>query len=372
MIVGKNRATKLVVDLHALQQNIKNEKKLLQSQTEIFAVVKANGYGHGLIEVAKAAVGAGATGLCVAILDEALALREAAIIVPILVLGITETANAKLAQENNISLTVGSLEWLHQYQQINGDATAQENLKVHLVVDTGMGRIGFRDVDQLAQAVLLVRNAPFEFEGIFTHFATADETDDSYFKQQLNTWHLLTDQIDKMPRYVHVANSATSLWHLPVTGNMIRLGITMYGLNPAGTAIAAPFALQPVLRLESHLNFVKQIKAGSFVSYGATYQASSDEWIGTIPIGYADGYPRRMQGFHVLINGQFCEIVGRVCMDQMMIKLPAKLSVGTRVTLIGQQNGQQISCDDVAQYAETINYEILTSMAPRLQREYLN
>lgn len=371
MAVGEHRTTKLIINLAALQHNIKNEKKLLSPATKLFAVVKANAYGHGLVQVARAAVAGGADGLCVAILDEALELRHAGIVAPILVLGITEPENADVAQHDNIALTVGSVEWLQQYQQLIAGKSLVGQLQLHLALDTGMGRIGFRTVAELDQALQLMKQLPVNLAGIFTHFATADEVSSDYFNQQIANWHRLTDNLTVLPKLVHVSNSATSLWHLPVTGNMIRFGMAMYGLNPSGKAIEPPFELQPVLSLVSKIDFVKQIKKGDFVSYGATYQAKNDEWIGTIPLGYADGYPRRMQGFHVLIAGQFCEIVGRVCMDQMMIRLPRKMAVGTDVTLIGQQLGQQISCEAVAEYAHTINYEIMTSMAVRLKREYI-
>ncbi|WP_137597974.1 alanine racemase [Paucilactobacillus kaifaensis] len=371
MVVGEHRATKLVINLAALQSNIKNEKKLLPASTRLFAVVKANAYGHGLVQVANAAVAGGADGLCVAILDEALELRHAGIKVPVLVLGITEPENAMLAQKDDISLTVGSTEWLLQYCQLLQNQLVTGKLKVHLALDTGMGRIGFRVRDEFDHALRLVQKRPFSFEGIFTHFATADEVSFDYFTQQMDTWHQLTDHMESLPEFIHVSNSATSLWHLPVTGNMIRFGIAMYGLNPSGRIIDPPFELQPVLSLVTKIDFVKQVQKGSSISYGATYQAKDDEWIGTIPLGYADGYPRRMQGFHVLVDGEFCEIVGRVCMDQMMIKLPHKMAAGTEVTLIGQQKGQQISCEDVAEYAHTINYEIMTSLATRLKREYV-
>ncbi len=249
MVVGEHRTTKLVIDRDALRQNIKNEKSLLASDTNLFAVVKANAYGHGLVQIAQEAIAAGADGLCVAILDEALELRNAAIDVPILVLGITEVDNAAIAQQYNISLTVGSVEWLQDFQRMAFKHASSNKLNVHLAVDTGMGRIGFREIGEFKQALQLVNQAPFNFEGLFTHFATADETNQDYFNHQMTIWHQLTDDMDTMPPIVHVANSATSLWHLPVTGNMIRFGMAMYGLNPSGYEIETPFKLKPVLSL---------------------------------------------------------------------------------------------------------------------------
>lgn len=369
MVVGTHRATKLLIDRQAIRSNISQQLAKLTPGTALFAVVKANGYGHGLIEVAKTALSAGASGFCVAILDEGLALREAGLTQPILVLGITDVAQASLAADYDISLSIGSVDWLKRYQQ---QVTTTKPLKVHLALDTGMGRIGFRQTDELTQAVALVRQTPFNFEGVFTHFATADEADERYFKLQFTNWQKLVATIDPLPRFVHVSNSATGMWHTNIAGNLVRMGISLYGQNPSGTALTPSLSLHPALSLVSEINFVKSLKKGDCVSYGATYQAQQDEWIGTIPIGYADGYPRAMQGFHVLIDGQFCEIVGRVCMDQMMVRLPHQLPVGTAVTLIGQQGEREITVTQIADYVGTINYEILTGLAPRLDRQYLN
>ncbi|KRM09750.1 alanine racemase [Paucilactobacillus suebicus] len=369
MVVGTNRPTKLIIDRQAIKNNIVNQQAKLNDGTEIFAVVKANAYGHGLVGTAYTALSAGATGLCVAILDEGLELRRAGITEPILVLGITEPEQAALAIENDISLTVGSLEWFKRYREIqsNGDV-----LKVHIALDTGMGRIGFRDTDELSKALNVVQGEDFNFEGIFTHFATADEQNHDYFIHQYDQWKKLISVVNPLPKYVHVSNSATGLWHTNIAGNMVRMGISLYGLNPSGKVLTPTMNLQPALSLVSHLDFVKQLHKGESVSYGATYQAAKNEWIGTIPLGYADGYPRAMQGFHVIIDGGFCEIVGRVCMDQLMIRLPRKLNIGTKVTLIGNDGDKSISATDIADYVGTINYEILTGLSDRIVRKYIN
>lgn len=369
MVVGTHRATKLLIDRQAIRHNIKQQQKKLTPDTALFAVVKANAYGHGLVAVAQTALEAGAKGFCVAILDEGLALRQAGLTQPILVLGITDPEQAHVAAENDISLTVGSLEWFTAYQKL---PQSKQPLKIHLALDTGMGRIGFRETPELKQALAVVRTAAFDFEGVFTHFATADEQDDHYFMQQFHKWEMLTKIIDPLPRYVHISNSATGMWHTNIAGNMVRMGISLYGQNPSGDVLQPSLALQPAISLVSKIDFVKPLHAGECVSYGATYRAEQDEWIGTIPLGYADGYPRAMQGFHVLVNGHFCEVVGRVCMDQMMIRLPHELPIGTDVTIFGRQGDQQITVTQIADYVGTINYEILTGLAPRLDRQYLN
>ena len=370
MVEGWHRASRLVVDAAAIRQNVKKEIERLDPQSELFAVIKADAYGHGLIPVARYTEQAGATGFCVAILDEALTLREAGFAEPILVLGITNVKWAALAAEKNVSLTVGDVEWLTKAAP---QLTAEHPLKVHLALDTGMGRIGFQESDGLNQAAKLLINDPrFVFEGVFTHFATADEKDPTYFNLQVDRFHKLVDTLPEKPRYVHVSNTATSLWHAACNGNLIRFGVGIYGMNPSGTVLEPPYDLQPAMTLESRLSFSKLLKKGRSVSYGATYTAEQDEWIGTVPIGYADGYPRCLQGFHVLVDGHFCEIVGRVCMDQLMIRLPHEYPAGTSVILAGQSQGKSISMTDIADYVGTINYEITCGFTERLPRVYKN
>ncbi len=168
-----------------------------------------------------------------------------------------------------------------------------------------------------------------------------------------------------------MANSATGLWHREtITANTIRMGISMYGQNPSGRDLKLTLDLQPVSSLVSSISFVKQLKAGRSVSYGATYIAKQDEWLATLPIGYADGYPRCMTGYKVLVDGQFCDIAGRVCMDQMMIRLPKYYPVGTPVVLMGKSGDQEITATDLAERAGTINYEILTNISNRVHRIY--
>ncbi|WP_395386908.1 alanine racemase [Pediococcus parvulus] len=371
MNTGTHRPTVIKVDAQAIRQNIKQELGRLQPGNELFAVIKANGYGHGLTHVARFASEAGATGFCVAILDEALELREAGFNQPILVLGIVEPKYAQILADQKISVAVGSQQWLEEANKVLcGDSV----VRVHFALDTGMGRIGFQEPVELKAAVayLKMHSDCFLFEGIFTHFATADELDDHYFNTQVARFKAFMAILTKKPRYVHVANSATSLWHKACEGNMIRFGIALYGMNPSGRMIKEPYELQPALALTSALVFVKLLKKGRSVSYGATYTAEEDEWIGTVPIGYADGYPRCLQGFHVLVNGHFCEIVGRVCMDQLMIRLPKRYEIGTEVVLIGRSGDKEISMVDVAEKSGTINYEIACGFSSRIPRSYLN
>jgi len=370
MLPSIHRPAYVEVDLAKLKKNLQNELNSVPEGTKVFAVVKANAYGHGLIKVAKMELEYGATGLCVATLDEGLELRDSGVEAPILVLGIVPVEYAKVAARANISLTVGSLDWLKVAVQLR-----TTNLRVHLAVDSGMGRIGFQEKADLIEACNFLNEHKEAFipEGLFTHFATADSPDEKYFEKQVKRFKEMQSDLPIKFTYVHCANSATALWHQELATNVIRDGIALYGLNPSGTDITKlPYKLEPALSLYSELVFVKKVKAGESIGYGATYTSDKDEWIGTVPVGYADGWLRRMQGSEVLINGQRCQNVGRICMDQFMVRLPGELPVGTKVTLIGKDGDDEITATDAAQYAGTINYEILCCLNERLPRVYKN
>ncbi len=373
MVTATHRESRVLVSEAAIQHNIHHALRRLAAGTALLAVVKADGYGHGLLRVARVAAASGATGFCVAVLDEALALRQAGFTQPILVLGIVDPRYADLAAAQDIALPVGSLAWLAAALPVL-EAAKVKPLRVHLAVDSGMGRIGFRDPAALkAAAAFAAAQSVFDIEGLFTHFATADAADTTYFTTQVARFKAMLAALPTRPRYVHVANSATSLWHAACACNAIRFGVAMYGLNPSGREIpTTPYELEPALSVVSALSFTKRLEAGAAVSYGATYRAQAAEWIGTVPMGYADGWLRRLQGFHVLVDGQFCEIVGRICMDQFMIRLPHDYAPGTPVVLVGRSGGQAITLQDVADYSHTIHYEIACGLSERLPRESVN
>ncbi|MFT8740674.1 MAG: alanine racemase [Liquorilactobacillus satsumensis] len=373
MVEGTHRNTYAEVDLEVIKQNINAEKKLMDTQQSLFAVVKANAYGHGLVEVSQAAHAAGVDGFCVAIIDEGLKLRSIGLSEMILVLGVNPAAQAVVMAQNNLSATVDSLEFLEDAAVFLRAHKLQ--LAVHLALDTGMSRIGFRTPAALAAAVTFLKahQTEFKFEGIFTHFATADSSKadaQAYYRQQLTRFQQLMAVVAEKPRYVHVANSAASLWHREAKEDAVRFGVAMYGLNPSGGDLELPPVFKPALSLSSEIISLRRLAAGESVGYGKTYTAKNDEWIATVPIGYADGWLRRMQGFAVLVAGKSCEIVGRVCMDQIMIRLPQKIAVGTRVTLIGENQGKTITAQDVATYSETIHYEVLCALSERVPRYY--
>ncbi|USS84881.1 alanine racemase [Fructilactobacillus myrtifloralis] len=373
MVIGKNRNGQILINETAIRHNVQQAVDRLPRGTELFAVVKADGYGHGAVVAARLAKQAGATGFCVAILDEAIQLREAGFVTePILVLGLTDVAQLALIAKYQITVTVADVAWLHDAQRVKQALGLTTPIKFFLALDSGMGRIGLQtpaEVDTFVRDYATL-HPDFEWQGVYTHFATADSPDQEYFDFQVANFRELLAQFPHRPRYVSVANSATDLWHSIPEANLVRYGVAMYGLNPAGTALTPPFPLVPALSLTSELVYVKQVQSGRSIGYGATYQVDTPQWIGTVPMGYADGLRRDLQGFFVLINGQRCPIVGRVCMDQLMVKLPKHLPVGTKVTIIGSDQEQTISLQEMAEYCHTIHYELACGFSTRVPRLY--
>ena len=364
------RDTWAEVNLDNIYENIINLKKHLSSQTKLFAVVKANAYGHGDVEVAKVALYAGADYLAVAFLDEALALRKKGISAPILVLGATRPESAKIASEERITLTVFQDDWL---QQAKSHLQDEDILFVHVKCDSGMGRLGIRSRIEFETIESTLReDSRFVFEGIYTHFATADSLNEDYYHKQLGAFQEMLSWLKSKPQLIHASNSAASLRFPEATFNAVRMGIAMYGLTPSVEMEGLlPFPLRPALSLKTRIVNVKELKKGESVSYGATYTAMENEWIATLPIGYADGWIRKLQGQEVLINGKKAPIVGRICMDQCMIKLPENTPNHTEITLIGNSDGQEITADEIAAKLETINYEITCMIASRIPRVYI-
>ena len=365
MKASKHRSTVARVDLDAIAFNVQQVSDHIPSQALKYAVVKANAYGHGVVAVTKK-LAPQVDGFCVSNMDEALEIREEGLQHPILILGVVPSETVNLAKEQDIRLTVASLAWLNQLlgeEDLSG-------LKVHIKVDSGMGRIGFRRIEEIKEAERLLLAAGAEIEGIFTHFATADEADDRKFQAQYQFFKEVLAALETLPPIVHASNSATSLWHADTIFTAVRLGDVMYGLNPSGSVLALPYEIKPALSLVSELVHVKQLEAGQDIGYGATYTTEEPQWIGTIPIGYADGWIREMQNFHVLIKGEFCPIVGRVSMDQITVRLPEELPLGTKVTLIGREGEKEITSTEVADYRGTINYEVVCLLSDRIPRDY--
>lgn len=368
------RDTWVEIDLDAIAYNVGELRKKLHPENKLIAVVKANGYGHGALQVARTALRSGANYLAVAFLDEAISLRKQGITAPILVLGASRPKDVMTAIKYKVTLTVYYKDWLEEAVQfLNKD----DSLTIHLKLDTGMGRIGVRN-EQEIQSIeeLLVKHPNIVVEGIFTHFATADEKNSSYFESQIQRFKELLSYFTKLPAIIHCSNSAASLLHPDLQYNAVRLGISMYGLTPSlEIEPDLPYPLQEAFSLRTKLVQVKKLNKGDKVSYGATYEAKEEEWIGTLPIGYADGWLRKLQGQEVLVEGIRAPIVGRICMDQCMIRLPFYLEPGTEITLIGKQRDAEISVNEIAAKLETINYEItcmISTRVPRVFKQYGN
>ncbi|MEI5909377.1 alanine racemase [Bacillus spongiae] len=363
------RDTWVEINLDNVAYNIIQLKKHLPDDVSVFVAVKANAYGHGDIQVARTAIESGAEGLAVAFLDEAIRLRKHGITSPILVLGATRPKDANIAIEHNITLTVFSMDWLLTAEDYVGE---DQELKLHIKCDTGMGRVGVRSQSELEDIERKIsQSKSFMLEGVFTHFATSDEVDDDYVQEQLKRFNWLLQVLKSKPKYIHTANSGASLRFPESYFNTVRFGIAMYGLSPSKEMVPLlPYPLKEVLSLHTRVVHVKKLDAGEKISYGATYETEKDEWIITLPIGYADGWLRGLQGQEVLINGFRAPIVGRVCMDQCMVKVPYEVEVGTKVTLIGKQGDECISVDEIAERLDTINYEIACLLSPRVPRIY--
>lgn len=365
MVVAYNREVTAVINTDNLLFNIQQIKSNCMTTQQLYAVVKANAYGHGLKEVSKV-VESVVDGFCVALIDEALALRNAGITKPILVMGLTPVHLVPLCVANDVSVTVTNLDFLKEVVSLS----LNKALKVHLAIDTGMNRIGVESVEDtlVIERFLQQNDSFFEFEGIFTHFATADGEDDNKVVKQYERFECIVNALSKKPKYVHLGNSAMTLWRHHFHSDIARIGIAMYGLNPSDFVLDLPFELKPVLSLMAQINHVHLLKKGESVSYGAKYIAKKDEWIATVPIGYADGWRREYAGMGVYLNDIKCDILGVVCMDQLMIRVPQGTRVGETVELIGKHQ----SASDVAASVGTIGYEVLCGISSRVNRQYVS
>jgi len=364
------RPTQALVNLEAIRNNVRNLKNYLGSKTAIIAVVKADGYGHGEVEVAKATFEAGAQMVSVATPDEAVRLRVAGISGDILVMGPSPLAFVEKAAELGIAITVSSAEWLQAALEVS--ETFVKPLKIHVKIDSGMGRIGLRDTGELQSLVDIVgKSDQVLMDGIFTHFACADEKNPGRTQEQFATFMKLVNTLQKKPRLVHASNSAATLLYPEYALDAVRFGIGLYGIAPSEyVGGRLPFQLKKAFQLESELAYVKLLEAGNRISYGGTYEMTEDEWIGTIPIGYADGLKRGLRGQEVLIGGERMPIVGTICMDQCMVKLSRQLPIGEKVVLIGCQGEEEITMEEWAERTDTIPYEIAVTISKRVPRIY--
>lgn len=358
------------IDLSAIEANA---RALIRhaSGANLMAVVKANAYGHGAVEAAQAALRGGASWLGVARASEAIQLREAGIAASMLVLSPAPPARLGELLTQTVSLSVGDLD---QLEQVAAAARAAARpARLHLKIDTGMSRLG-ASFDQLgALADRLAADEHLSFEGLFTHFARADESVREPVDVQLARFHGAIAALAARganPKLIHAANSAATLTRPEAHFNLVRCGIALYGLQPSEQC-PLPSGFKPALQWKAQLVRVRALPPGSGVSYGHEYVTRSIERIGTMPVGYADGL-RRLDGNQVLIRGTLVPVVGRVCMDLSMLQLDgaAEAQSGDEVVLIGQQADQQITAEQVARRWGTINYEVSCAIGARVPRIY--
>lgn len=378
------------IHLEAIRHNFNQAKKLIKPEVKAMAVIKANAYGHGSIQVAKTLEGNGADYFGVARVDEAVFLRKSGITLPILVFGCTPPQSSKLLVEYNISQTIFSKEYATslsaELSKTNGTITA------HIKVDTGMGRLGiFPDethtkeqnssnwIDAVCDDVLATLKLPGLYvEGIYTHLASSDSEDKSTASDQLSAFRKTCEIIESRGWNIpikHAANSA-AVMSLPQSHlDMIRPGIMLYGCSPVDDPGRFKIDLVPAMELKATISQLKKVQSGFSVSYGHTYTTSSPTVIATIPLGYADGYDRRFSSAgKVLINGEYASVVGRVCMDQLMVDVGHIDNVreGDEVVILGSQKGASITADDFATQLGTINYEIVSTVMHRVPRIYVS
>jgi alanine racemase len=369
--VIRYRPTEAVVDLGAIRHNV---KALKPRSAEVMAVVKANGYGHGSVQVARAAQSGGATWLGVALVEEGIELHDAGITGRILVLSEFPPGSEKEALSAGLIPTLYAEEGLHR---LSGAARAMgRSVGVHVKVDTGMHRVGIHP-DRAVQFVFDLVDAGLELEGLWTHFAKSEEREDPFTEWQLKRFNAVSAMLKErglVPRLRHAANSA-AIMSLPESHlDLVRLGIAMYGLSPGpDLAEEVGWKLRPAMSLKSAVTMVKRVDAGEAISYGQRYSLPRPSTIATVPVGYADGYSRLLSGkAQVLIRGRRYPVAGTITMDQLMVDCgDDPVQPGDEVVLMGEQGEERIGADQVAAWMSAINYEVVCGLSERVPREYV-
>ena len=364
------------INLDNLAHNIKEVRRVTKESSLVTAVVKANAYGHGSIEAAKVFLRNGADRLAVATLSEAVELRRAGIEAPILILGYTPDCQHSIAVQNNITLAIYTIESAMELSRV---ATEHKKIaKIHIKIDSGMGRIGFRPEEHSLKLIEEITNLPnLEVEGIFTHFAKADEVDKSYTKTQFDRFKWVIDNLKERKieiPIVHASNSAATIDQPEYNLNMVRGGIMIYGLYPSNEVKKQNVDLKPAMTLKAKISNIKQVPSGTGISYGQIFTTERESKIATIPIGYADGYTRLLTSkAEVSIKGKRVPVVGKICMDQCMIDVTdiEDVNIGDEVVLFGDGSNNSPHIDEIAEALGTINYEVICMVGRRVPRVYI-
>ncbi len=381
--------TRAEIDLKALAHNYRELRRVASPRARMMVVVKADAYGHGAVEVSRTTLELGADYLAVARLSEAVRLREAGIGAPILILGYTLPEHVEYLVKNDIRTAVTTLETA---RILSEEAVRRRSaVKVHVKIDTGMGRLGIvcdelvaasRDrngKNRAVETILKIALLPgLEVEGVFTHFANADCTDKSYARFQFALFSEVLEGLRRSGLEVplrHAANSAATM-DLPETHlDMVRTGISLYGLWPSPQFDRSRMELRPVMSVKSRVVQVKEVPAGFAVSYDSTYRTGKASKIATVPMGYGDGYSRLLSSKGVMLaRGQRAPVIGRVCMDLTALDVThiPDIVIGDEVVVLGRQGGEEVSADEIAGLANTINYEVVTTILPRVTRVYVS
>ena len=358
------------VRLGAIQSNLRKIQNWIGPSVGVMGVVKANAYGHGMIEVARA-LQQEVDYLAVASLVEAQILRQNKITAPILVMGVTPSQEVELAAQLKVALTLS--DWAMALEMEERLTKSGQVLTVHLKVDSGMGRMGLWPEQAFALIQRLAASQQFFLEGVFTHFSSADLDNRSITLDQISKFSTLIARCKQESmtfKWVHAANSAGLLRYAPAHFNMVRPGLALYGVIPCPFG---SFRLEQAMSLKTRIALVKNFPPGQAVSYGATYVTPRETRLAVLPVGYSSGYPWSLSSkAQVIMNGQLFSVVGRICMDSMMVDLQnSRFPVGQEVILIGGTPERQISILDLAQKASTIPYEILTRLSAQLPRVFL-
>ena len=361
------------IDLDAVAFNVRAFKRHVGEGVEVFAVVKANAYGHGAVPVAQTALAAGATRLAVHRLVEGIQLRSAGIQAPVLVMGYTPPDGASLVVQWGLTPSLMTLEFA---QALSGQAGALGvRVPVHVKIDTGMSRYGLLPAEVMEFLRLVLKLPGIELEGLFTHFATADWADQAVMRQQLAVFTdvlLALRQAGIRVPVIHAANSAAAMRLPEAHFNAVRPGISIYGMEPSDQWAPA-FEIRPALAVKSRVSRIRELPPGAGVSYGHTYVAPGPIRAALVPVGYGDGYHRSLSSKGcVLINGWRAPILGRICMDQFVVDVSSipEARQDDEVVILGPQGQDCLRAEEVAALAGTINYEVTTSILPRVTRLY--
>ena len=368
---------KALISLDAIRYNFEQMKKNIKEGTKIIAVIKADAYGHGAVPIARMLEEFDYIwGFAAATAQEALQLRRAGITRPILILGLVFEEYYKELAENDVRMAVCDYETARKFNKA-AEAAGKKGL-IHLAADTGMTRIGFKDSEESLEEIRRIAALPnVEIEGLFTHFARADEYDRSPAMVQLERYLDFSRRVEEagveIPLH-HCSNSAGIIRMPEANLNIVRAGITIYGIYPSSEVERDIVKLEPVMELKSHVTYVKDVPAGAAISYGGTYVADRKLRVATVPVGYADGYSRQLsnKGW-VLIHGQKAPILGRVCMDQFMVDVTeiGDVKKGDEVTLIGRDGDEFIGIEEIGDLCGRFSYEFACDISPRVPRVYI-